>query len=119
MIGTAYLTNRLLPLVAASETGRITLLSSFRANDANDTTFQKKYLPDIGGEQLTTTTDEHYVYSKLLNSLYVQELQKRLINHSNSKYRHILVNAADPGMVNTTILDKADFSKFRVCIDDV
>ena len=60
VMGPSYLTNALLPLVAASEHGgRIVFLASSSSNDPDLATFQA-CLSDVGGENLTESTFKSY-----------------------------------------------------------
>ena len=95
-------------LLAASETGgRVVFISSSLANSPTQKDFEHHFT-DIGGENSTEVTMGHYNMSKLLDSMYAYELQKRLASHEREEYRKVVVCAADPGMVKTTSISKME-----------
>ena len=111
-IGTALLTNLLLlPLVAASPTGRVVVLSS----DAIRFVGSAKPWPrlaDVGGTKASGENEGsglvEYADSKLLNAFWAQGLQRKL--EESPKTAHILVASCHPGSVKTDIHRKIDSS---------
>jgi NAD(P)-dependent dehydrogenase (short-subunit alcohol dehydrogenase family) len=105
VMGTAYLTNSLLPLISASSAGRIVFLGTLPVNMVKQKGVET-YITDVGGERLTACTFETYAASKLFTCLYAYELQTRLAGHSNRAYNKIVCYVADPGVARTTFLEK-------------
>lgn len=108
-IGTAHLTNGLLPLVARSPVGRVVNLSSdtgacegiaagslsrcprsrcgvapFAVNYTKPESIRKR-LEDVGGEQLGVSNLDAYSESKMLLTLWTEELQARLAAKDSTK----------------------------------
>lgn len=71
VIGCAHLTYGLLPLVSASPTGRIVILSSFYVSSCTQRSISARLL-DVGGVRETSTTLAHYNESKVLVTLWGQ-----------------------------------------------
>ena len=112
VMGTAYLTNSLLPLISASSAGRVVFLGALPVNMVKQKGFNR-YLSDVGGEKLTACTFETYSVSKLFTCLYAFELQQRLAAHSNQSYSKIECYAAEPGVAKTTFLGKVKGGVFK------
>lgn len=105
VIGTAYVTRKLEPLILKSNNPRIIVLSSRMALMISSTSIFEKYLLDIGGERVTASTMEVYAASKFFNSCYAFELQNyfKKLGHDS-----IRVVSVDPGFVYTDIMNKTD-----------
>lgn len=108
-IGTAYLTDKLLPLVVASPSGRIVNLSSDSIKRATLAQFEAQ-LKDMGGEQLTGTTMAEYAISKCFLTLYTSALQRKLLADEGSK--HVIAVSVHPGVVNSGIANKTNGNSF-------
>ena len=83
VMGTAYLTNSLLPLLSASSAGRVVFLGALPVNMVKQKEVET-YICDVGGEKLTGCTFETYGVSKLFTCLYAYELHQRLAAHNNA-----------------------------------
>ncbi len=109
-IGTAYLTNQLLPLVINSPSGRIVIVSSGLANSVTEKDYNP-FVDDIGGEKATTTTLTHYNVSKLFNTFYAEILQEKLIEQGQA---HVVVTSVHPGIVYTDLINKSSFPSLLI-----
>ena len=89
VIGTAHLTHGLLPLVAASASGRIVVLSSDMVKMVPAADLEKR-LADVGGRTATESTMAMYSQSKALNTLYAAALQARCSASQSAK--HVVVS---------------------------
>ena len=112
VMGTAYLTISLLPLIAAASAGRVVFLGALPVNLVNQKEVEK-YITDVGGQTLTKCTFETYRASKLFTCLFALEFQKRLTAHNNAAYKKIVCLVADPGVVKTTFHGKMKDSMFK------
>jgi NAD(P)-dependent dehydrogenase (short-subunit alcohol dehydrogenase family) len=97
VLGTIYLTERLLPLLAKGAPSRVVVLSSEMATRAGALP-----LDDLGGEKLDSTSMGVYALSKLCDALYALALSRR---HGG---RGVLAASTHPGFVATEIQGKAD-----------
>ena len=105
VLGAAYLTSSLLPLISASSAGRVVFLSAHEVNVVHQEGVDN-FITDVGGEKLTECTFEAYCVSKLFICLYAHELQKRLVMHNNKNYNNVECYVADPNVVRTTFVGK-------------
>jgi hypothetical protein len=112
-MGTAYLTNSLLPLISAADAGRVVFLGAAPVNFVKQKGVDSN-ISDVGGERLTACTFETYGVSKLFTCLYAYELQKRLKEHNNEAYKKIQCYVADPGVERTTILGKTEGGAMKI-----
>lgn len=102
-IGCAYLTYRLLPLVAASRTGRIIVTSSWYAAEVSPRAFAAR-LQDVGGRHdASSAMDAQYNQSKALQTMWAEALQLKL--RAAPGTAHVLVASANPGAVATSVFD--------------
>lgn len=102
-VGTAYLTAKLLPLLAKSPSPRIVVVSSGSIGFLNESKFLT-FMEDLTGENLTVSNMDVYAFSKAANTLYAMELQKRL----KTSMPTAVVVSVDPGAVLTDIQNKTD-----------
>lgn len=100
-VGTAYLTSVVLPLIMKSPAPRIVIVSSGLVNGISEAKFND-FMKDIGGETLTETNLNAYSFSKILNTMYAYELQRRLIDSN------VIVTSCEPGFVNSDIQKKTN-----------
>jgi NAD(P)-dependent dehydrogenase (short-subunit alcohol dehydrogenase family) len=112
VMGTAYLTNSLLPLISASSAGRVVFLSAHEVNIVHQKGVET-FITDVGGERLTACTFEAYAVSKLFTCLYAYELQIRLTGHSNEAFNKIVCYVADPNVVRTEFIGKMEGGVIR------
>jgi hypothetical protein len=96
VLGTIYLTQRLLPLLEAGAPSRVVVLSSELANLSPAVP-----LHDLGGEKLTSTSLAEYGLSKLCDALYALEFSARYGS------RGVLAVSTHPGVVATELTGKA------------
>jgi NAD(P)-dependent dehydrogenase (short-subunit alcohol dehydrogenase family) len=84
-IGSAYLTQSLLPLLKKSRAARIIMLTSAMMTRISPTCFESR-VADVGGESVNEhgTDEEAYAFSKLLIAMYAKELHARLQSDSSS-----------------------------------
>ena len=106
-IGCAYLTYQLLPLLAASRTARIVILTATIVGASSAKAIAAR-LADVGGCKDTPSNFAAYTDSKVLVSLWGQALQIAL--RANPATAHVLVASCDPGPVNTSIVSKTKSS---------
>ena len=96
VVGTIYLTQRLLPLLEAGAPSRVVVLSSELANMSPPVP-----LDNIGGEKLGSSTVAEYGLSKLCDALYAVDFSRRYGS------RGVLALSVHPGVVATELTDKA------------
>ena len=96
VLGTIYLTQRLLPLLEAGAPSRVVVLSSELARISPAVPLQ-----DLGGEKLASSTMAEYALSKLCDALYAVAFSARYAS------RGVLAVSTHPGIVATELAGKA------------
>ena len=107
VLGTIYLTQRLLPLLEAGAPSRVVVLSSELARLSPAVP-----LHDLGGEKLTSCDMAEYALSKLCDALYAVAFSARYSS------RGVLAVSTHPGVVATELAGKAHpgcFSSGMLC----
>ena len=96
VLGTIYLTQRLLPLLEAGAPSRVVVLSSELARMSSAVPLQ-----DLGGEKLSSSAMAEYALSKLCDALYAVAFSARYAS------RGVLAVSTHPGVVATELAGKA------------
>lgn len=103
VIGCAALTYGLLPLVVASPSARIIVLSSAMVHRSSASAIAARFA-DVGGARAASTTVAIYAESKVIVTLWAAALQRAL--RATPAAAHVLVASCDPGTVDSGIQNK-------------
>jgi NAD(P)-dependent dehydrogenase (short-subunit alcohol dehydrogenase family) len=106
VMGTIYLTQRLLPLLEAGAPSRVVVLSSELASHS-----PALRLDDLGGEKLRSTSGglSEYNLTKMCNALHALEFSRRYSS------RGIIATSTHPGVVATEMVGKSHSSCCLSC----